>query len=504
VGQPADDQGDLRPGTRLPLPVPCRRGRRRHGPLKRALLVALALLLAAASAATAARIRGTRGPNRLQTANGVRDVVSCGGGFDLATVDALDRVARDCEVVTREASRDPYRNSESQHETEVEPDSFAFGKTVVAVFQVGRVFDGGARNTGFAVSRDAGRTWRRGFLKGLVPRASDPVIAYDRKHGVWLAVSLVFGPTGSSIAVNRSSDGLHWSAPVTAIATSGGLGQDKEWATCDDWPQSPHYGNCYLSYSDVNGEQVVTQASGDGGLTWSAPATAPGFPGRASIRGSFAPGVQPVVLPSGRVVIAYYDEGKLSALRSDDGGASWTAQVGIAPVNYRTHRNLRAAPLPTSAIGADGRAYVAWADCSFRAGCSANDIVYTSTVDGIAWKPVVRIPTETGDAELPGLDSDPAQPGRLALAYYVFRGSSLDVRFVSSRTAGGRWSRSELLNSRPVPFKGIAATSQGLMVGDYISTSFAGGRAVPVFVLAGAKVRGNLREAVFANSLAIH
>jgi BNR repeat-like domain len=453
--------------------------------------------------ATAARIRGTSGPDRLQAANGIRDTLFCGRGHDLATVDGLDRARGDCEVVTRQVSRDPYRNPESQHETEVEPDSFAIGRTVVAVFQVGRVFDGGARNIGFAVSRNSGRTWKRGFLRGLVPRVSDPTIAYDRRHHTWLAVSLVFGGGGSWLAVNRSSDGLHWGKPVTAIAKSGTLGQDKEWIACDNWPQSPFYGRCYLSYSDVVGQQVVTQASADGGRLWAAPTTAPGFPGQESIRGASAPGVQPLVLPSGRVVIAYYDEGKLSVLRSDDGGATWTLQPGIVPADYRWHPGLRAGPLPSAAIGLDGRAYVAWADCSFRANCAANDIVYTSSPDGIAWSPVTRIPTGGGDAELPGLDADPSRSGRLALTYYVLRGSALDVRFVSSSDAGASWSRPQLLNSRHVPIAGIARTSQGSMVGDYISTSFVGGRAVPVFVLATPPRRGELREAAFATSLPV-
>ena len=380
--------------------------------------------------ATAARVRGTAGPDRLQTVNGVHDLVSCGRGHDLATVDGLDRVAGDCEVVTREASRDPFENGASAHETEVEPDSAAFGKTVVAVFQVGRIFDGGARAIGYAVSHDSGRTWRRGFLPGLTPRASDPAIAYDRKHKVWLAVSLVFGGGGSKIAVNRSTDTKHWGAPVTATATSPEFGQDKEWIACDTWPQSPHYGNCYLSYSDTIGNQVVAQTSNDGGRTWSGLSSAPGFPGRESIQGSFAPGVQPLVLPSGRVVIAYYDEGKMSALLSDDGSATWTTELGIAPASYRAHRGLRAAPLPTSAVSSDGRAYVAWTDCSFRLGCPANDVVYVSSTDGVAWTPPTRVPTGTGDAEIPGLDADPSRTGRLALTYYVYSGSSFDVRFV--------------------------------------------------------------------------
>jgi hypothetical protein len=77
------------------------------------------------------------------------------------------------------------------------------------------------------------------------------------------------------------------------------------------------------------------------------------------------------------------------------------------------------------------------------------------------------------------------------------------VRFVSSRTAGATWSKPQLLNSRHVPVSGIARTSQGSMVGDYISTSFAGGRAVPVFALALKPRAGQLRESMFATSLAV-
>jgi hypothetical protein len=163
---------------------------------------------------------------------------------------------------------------------------------------------------------------------------------------------------------------------------------------------------------------------------------------------------------------------------------------------------LRTAPLPTSAVSSDGRAYVAWADCAFRPGCPSNDVVYTASSDGITWTPPTRIPTGGGDAELPGLDADPARPGRLALTYYVYRGSSLDVRFVWSKNAGASWSKPQLLNSRQIPVSGIAKTSLGSMVGDYISTSFTGGRAVPVFVLATAP-RNGLHEAAFATSLPV-
>src|SRR2546427_12040390 len=56
-------------------------------------------------------------------------------------------------------STDPYTNPTSQHQTEVEPDTFAFGNTVVSAFQVGRFFDGGASNIGFATSTDGGNSF---------------------------------------------------------------------------------------------------------------------------------------------------------------------------------------------------------------------------------------------------------------------------------------------------------------------------------------------------------
>src|SRR5689334_9194864 len=51
-------------------------------------------------------------------------------------------------------STDLFTNNTSQHQTEVEPDSFAFGNTMVAAFQQGRFFGGGASDIGFATSTD--------------------------------------------------------------------------------------------------------------------------------------------------------------------------------------------------------------------------------------------------------------------------------------------------------------------------------------------------------------
>jgi hypothetical protein len=477
------------------------------------VLVAAAALVAVASA-PAARIRGTARNDRIQAWNGVRDTVSCGRGRDIVTADASDRVASTCEVVSREISRDPYRNRESQHETQVEPDSFAVGSSVLAVFQSGRIFGGGASNIGFSFSRNRGAPWTRGFLPsttansspaGPWPIVSDPSVAYDAQHGVWLISSLAVAADRSAVLVHRSRDGVHWDPPVSATLapTLGPLLLDKEWIGCDNGPASPFRGHCYVSYSDFRTNEISTQASSDGGVTWGLPTASPDAAGRSSILGNFAPAVQPVVRPDGLVVIPYYDGNRVAAISSTDGGATYSAATPVGPSRYHGVPRLRVSPLPVAEVGADGAVYVAWADCGPSPGCSRNSIVLSSSRDGVSWSPPARVPTGSADAELPGLAADPAAAGRLALAYYTVSGSRMDMWLVSSRNGGATWAKPQRLSTQSIPPEWIAATSGGFMVGDYISTSFAGGRAVPVFVLARRPTGGRLHESAFAASLAL-
>src|SRR6266699_2514253 len=81
------------------------------------------------------------------------------------------------------------------HHTEVEPDTFSNGSTIVATFQVGRVFDGGSCAVGFATSTNNGSTWTQGLLPGITKhtpphsgtndRATDASVAYDAAHTTW-------------------------------------------------------------------------------------------------------------------------------------------------------------------------------------------------------------------------------------------------------------------------------------------------------------------------------
>ena len=189
--------------------------------------------------------------------------------------------------VTR-LSTDPYTNASAEHATEVEPDIWAHGRTLVADFQVGRIATGSADNIGWATSTDGGSTWSHGFMSGITvsaggkwARASDPVVAYDPKAKVWLASALNNNEakTQYGVSVNQSANGLTWQKAVQIATSTTGVTYDKPWVTCDATPASPHYGNCYAEWDlPSSNDLVVMSTSTNGGLTWSKPSSPAGQP----------------------------------------------------------------------------------------------------------------------------------------------------------------------------------------------------------------------------------
>ncbi len=418
-------------------------------------------------------------------------------------------------------SCDPYKDNGAQHATEVEPDSLSAktpnGTLIVSAFQVGRFKDGGAMNIGWATFTNGGPGIKaHGFLPGITKfaggffdRASDPSVAYDAKHNVWMIASLaitehpIIGPVGSAVLVSRSKDGLHWDVPIVVKVAGATDFFDKEWIVCDNTSSSPFYGNCYIEWDnvgtllDIHGGIILMSTSSNGGLTW----------GKPMKTADHAKGIggQPLVQPNGTVIVPIDNitETAIEAFTSTNGGNSWNATVTISSINFhQPGGNLRAESLPSAEIDPFGKVYVVWSDCSLEPKCAANDLVMSSSTDGVHWNGVTVIPIDpfgSGvDHFIPGLavslTTISGAPGHLGLAYYYYpkaacdeKTCDLDVGFISSQDGGTTWGNKRQL-AGPMKTTWLPDTSpmktDAFMVGDYISTSFSSGDAFPVFAVA--------------------
>jgi hypothetical protein len=410
-------------------------------------------------------------------------------------------------------SSDPFTNTTSNHKTEVEPDTFAFGNTIVATFQQGRFFDGGGSDIGFATSTDGGANWVHGSLPGTTPfstptgiwqRTSDASVAFDAKHNVWIISFLGLFPNGNTnevdVLASRSTDGgLTWGNPV--VVNASGDFNDKNWTVCDDTASSPFYGNCYTEFDDfTNLNRFQMSTSKNGGKTWGA--------AKSNAAQTCVIGGQPVVQPDGTVVVPIdaCTEDALLSIRSTDGGKTWTQPAFVSQVLNDGHPGgIRSPDLPSAEIDASGRVYVVWTDCRTENLCNSgnNDLLLSSSADGVNWTVPTRIPTSSVgctaascvDILIPGLAVDRSTFGKhahLAVAYYTFPNINctsstceLNVGFLDSTNGGKSWSKAQQL-AGPMTLTWLPLTTQGFMVADYLSTSIVNGanNATPVFEVA--------------------
>jgi hypothetical protein len=438
-------------------------------------------------------------------------IVSCRSLCALAVFIAVTLSAH-AQFTLVQISVDKLKNSDSDHRTEVEPDIFAWGNTIVATYHVARrpgTIGWGSAAIGFSTSTDGGKTGTYGYLPDLTVNykggkyygAADPSVAYDAKHGVWLISSLaLINPIGD-VVVSRSTDGIHWGDPILVDGTHN---DDKNWTVCDNTSTSPYYGNCYTEWDAATSTgDIEMSTSSDGGLTW----------GPAKTTADFAGGLggQPVVQPNGTVVVPFSQSyAGVGAFRSTNGGASWNSSVTVAVVdNHSEGGGLRSLPLPSAEIDGAGKVYVVWQDCRFRTNCAENDIVMSTSTDGNSWTSPARIPidpvTSTVDHFIPGIGVDPKTSGataHLTMVYYYYPVSNcnsncqLDVGFTTSQDGGNTWTAGAPL-AGPMQLSWLPISDLGPMVADYIAVSFSNGNPFGVFAVAKAPSGSVLNEAMY-------
>jgi len=162
--------------------------------------------------------------------------------------------------------------------------------------------------------------------------------------------------------------------------------------------------------------------------------------------------------------------------------------------------------------------YVVVQDCHFRSSCPSNDIVMSTSTNGTTWTTVVRIPIDatssTVDHFIPGIGVDRSTSGataHLALTYYLYPTANctaatcqLKIGYVSSTNGGTSWTAPTDV-AGPMTLSWLAPTSQGPMVADYISTSFAAdGKAHAAFAVANAPSGSVRDEAIYTTAAGLN
>ena len=279
-----------------------------------------------------------------------------------AAVLAMAAPAGAAVALTR-VSADPFTNATSQHATEVEPDTFASGSTVVAAYQVGRFFDGGATRHRLCAARATAA--RRG-TSGLPARAhvqrrrrsrtGQPVRARQRperrlRRQARRLDDLVDPdpPDGGvpTVFVSRSTDGgATFGNPVEIPPPAGQEGRPRQEL---DRLRQPR-------------EQPVLRP-----LLHGVRQLRRGRPGvhehvdrrRRDLERPVAPAGNPRAWaasrsssPNGTVIVPFESlKGTIGAFRSTDGGADLVKEVAVSKIRFHgVAGDLRTSPLPTAEI----------------------------------------------------------------------------------------------------------------------------------------------------------
>ncbi|HXM59054.1 MAG TPA: hypothetical protein VOB72_26880 [Candidatus Dormibacteraeota bacterium] len=360
---------------------------------------------------------------------------------------------------------------------------------LVAAWQQDRRPNGAAYGAAVAVSRDGGATWRETMLPRLTRCAGGG--PYELVSDTWTSIgpdgaayvgALTISPRGgrfdSSIVVSASRDGgTAWGAPVVAgTAAAGEAVLDKPSILAD--PRKPGRVLAVWARFRLTGasDQVALASSEDHGATWSAPATIYDAGSEAQFNTLLAAqdGALLEVFSEGRPLDAGRPA-RVAAMRSTDGGATWSAPVTVASftatqaVDPEGGGKIRAFGEAVSAAAAPGgHVYVAWFED--HAGDTSAVRVSGSADGGRTWDPPAAVVQEPAQPFLPALAV--AGDGTVAVTWYDLRhaaagpGLGTEVWTAVSRDHGLTWR--ELRLDRPFDLRlAPAATGEGLFIGDY-------------------------------------
>jgi hypothetical protein len=391
-----------------------------------------------------------------------------------------------------------------------------------------------------AWSTDSGATWTTSTVPGIsrcsgdtYELAADPWLSTGPDGITYLAgisldlndiahpTGLPFLPFRSRLQVNRSADGgRSWSPPSVVVGGEARL-HDKPSLVADPRRAGHAYvvWTEYLTPLGPPAEGISFSRTTDGGQTWSPPLHLD-FPMPA---GSTPHGVLLIALPDGALLTlttmrarnGTSDPHRIYAMRSTDGGATWSPPILVAEFAATDGRHStpwsdpetgEAIDAPewaiSSAVAPSGTVYVAWRHAGSP---GAADIQLAKSADGgVSWTAPTTIASAGAELFLPVIAVAP--DGTVGVTYYDDRsdilghnGYSNDLWLAHSHDGGATWRethvggpfdmRAALLRKIPV---------RGLFVGDYHGLVALPGGFGSAFALAQPQARAGGSDVFFA------
>ena len=310
---------------------------------------------------------------------------------------------------------------------------------------------------GFHLSTDGGSTWERvECMPAITAKQNnylpldEPSVGYDRSGTAYIA-GVYFNVEGYGdqglVAVQKSTDGTHWSKPVVALRHPGQTYPFETRLTVDTKPGSPWANSLYISgvIELAHGTEVLVSHSIDGGATWTQTAVDPvqKYPEEDNF-------TRVAVGKDGTVYITWMhcrgkNGGDGSALcptvhfmlsKSIDGGNTWSAPQRIAtvkmphfwllPITKERVYNYPAIVVDNSDGPYSGNLYVAvydWTGTYLRAQ------VTRSTDGGTTWSQSVPLApkSDTHDQFFPSISV--SSTGKVAVSWLDRRNDPNDIDY---------------------------------------------------------------------------
>lgn len=385
-----------------------------------------------------------------------------------------------------------------------------------------------------ASTTDGGETWTRSTLPtstrctgGEHPHAVDPWVGFGPDGVAYVAsIATTIRPLDAgglpspaylaergAVLVHRSHNGgASWSAPFAVDPDDLGTLEDRDALTPD-----PHDAQrLYLAWGKFVGaipgpNLLFFSRSDDGGRTFSEgrPIYVP--------RAAAVLGVETLVLAGGDLVVVFAEidvpaflevtGAKIRAIRSSDGGATWSSPADIGEYCFCTARDAEtgaalasAFPTPSAGVSGDGTLFVGWVD---RLADEAYAISVSRSRDGgRTWDAPMAAAHLAAPAMLPTLAVGGA--GDIALMWYDIRNdvagdaqTTADWWIAHSGDAGATWAETHLAG----PFDLRATTDPGgstYRLGDYFGLASVPGGFVAAIVQAGPQAADGPTDVFFA------